>query len=206
MDEARTPNVPWGSNFVVKTLVCLTFAQGGGTRVLVTTGVEWLKSNRMLKSVIEKSAVTGQRATHKHLAAAIRKYLAQHPQDVIEGFEHWAADGQAEHAGQEDGREGAGSALATTMTPRGVNAVSSTAAHTQTVVDSLGGPLVAGLLAVIAVLLVSNWWTFSAMRFHRARTVDGLGEDGAAIAKALDELERRVRGLKDRVDEVRRGW
>jgi len=37
----RTPDVPSGGVFSVKTRSCLTWAVGGGTKVLVTTSVEW---------------------------------------------------------------------------------------------------------------------------------------------------------------------
>jgi hypothetical protein len=41
LTTTRTPDVPSGGVFSVKTRSCLTWASGGGTRVLVTTTVEW---------------------------------------------------------------------------------------------------------------------------------------------------------------------
>lgn len=41
----RTPDVPSGSAFSVKTRTSITWAPGNTCRVVVTTGVEWSKSS-----------------------------------------------------------------------------------------------------------------------------------------------------------------
>lgn len=41
----RTPDVPSGSAFAVKTRTSMTWAKGNSCRVVVTTGVEWSKSS-----------------------------------------------------------------------------------------------------------------------------------------------------------------
>lgn len=41
LTTTKTPDVPSGGVFSVKTRTCLTWAGGGSTRVLVTTQVEW---------------------------------------------------------------------------------------------------------------------------------------------------------------------
>lgn len=45
----RTPDVPAGHDFSVKTKSVFTWSELGGTRVRVTTEVEWTKTNRMLR-------------------------------------------------------------------------------------------------------------------------------------------------------------
>lgn len=41
----RTPDVPSGSAFAVRTKTSMTWAKGNSCRVVVTTGVEWSKSS-----------------------------------------------------------------------------------------------------------------------------------------------------------------
>ena len=41
----RTPDVPSGGSFSVKTRTSMTWAKGNSCRVVVTTGVEWTKSS-----------------------------------------------------------------------------------------------------------------------------------------------------------------
>jgi len=71
----KTPDVPSGDNFSTVTRSTFTWAAGGGTHVRVTTEVEWTKVNRMLRGVIERGAVDGQKTYHKDLEEAVRAHI-----------------------------------------------------------------------------------------------------------------------------------
>ncbi|CAK9779701.1 unnamed protein product [Cutaneotrichosporon oleaginosum] len=74
----RTPDVPSGGVFSVKTRTCLTWAGPGSTRVVVTTEVEWTGKS-WVKGIIEKSAIDGQKQYHDDLANGMRAYMKEHP-------------------------------------------------------------------------------------------------------------------------------
>ncbi|GAA5975614.1 hypothetical protein JCM5350_002669 [Sporobolomyces pararoseus] len=90
----RTPDVPSGSAFAVKTRTSMTWAKGNSCRVVVTTGVEWSKSS-FIKGIIEKSCIDGQKTYHKDLEMAMRAYITTHRNEFIE-------EGQADEAEEED--------------------------------------------------------------------------------------------------------
>ncbi|RCI05646.1 hypothetical protein CU098_012251 [Rhizopus stolonifer] len=70
----RTPDVPSGGSFTVKTRTCLSWCGQGQVRVLVTVLVDFTKSS-WLKSTIEKATIDGQQTFYKNLDAAVRKQL-----------------------------------------------------------------------------------------------------------------------------------
>ncbi|KAG0149405.1 hypothetical protein CROQUDRAFT_713994 [Cronartium quercuum f. sp. fusiforme G11] len=78
LTRTRTPDVPAGSNFIVLTKTCLMWSKNGSTKVIVTTEVEWTKVNRFLKSIIESSALSGQRAYHTDLDRALKDHIQKH--------------------------------------------------------------------------------------------------------------------------------
>ncbi|BGP14608.1 hypothetical protein JCM10213_002224 [Rhodosporidiobolus nylandii] len=79
----RTPDVPSGSAFAVKTRTSMTWAKGNHCRVVVTTGVEWSKSS-FIKGIIEKSCIDGQKTYHADLEKAMRAYIATHRNEFVE--------------------------------------------------------------------------------------------------------------------------
>lgn len=85
----KTPDVPSGGVFSVKTRTCLMWAGANSTRVIVTTAVEWtgkswvkgrsLPWRAMLTSgIIEKSAIDGQKQYHEDLESGMRTYIKEH--------------------------------------------------------------------------------------------------------------------------------
>ena len=48
LTTTRTPDVPSGGSFSIKTRACITWARGNGSRVVVTTSVDWT-ARSMLK-------------------------------------------------------------------------------------------------------------------------------------------------------------
>ncbi|KAL7418770.1 hypothetical protein Q5752_006453 [Cryptotrichosporon argae] len=96
----RTPDVPSGGVFSVKTRTCLMWAGGNATRVLVTTAVEWTGKS-WVKGIIEKSAIDGQKQYHDDLERGMRAHIKEHAADFAgEGDDanDVAAEAEAEAA------------------------------------------------------------------------------------------------------------
>ncbi|KAI8380679.1 hypothetical protein BD560DRAFT_386826 [Blakeslea trispora] len=77
----RTPDVPSGGSFTVKTRTCISWCGQGQVRVLVTVLVDFTKSS-WLKSTIEKATMDGQQNFYKSLDAAIRKHIEFKPKQM----------------------------------------------------------------------------------------------------------------------------
>ncbi|KAL4068898.1 hypothetical protein V8B97DRAFT_1872694 [Scleroderma yunnanense] len=82
MTSTKTPDVPSGGVFVVKTRTCIMWASAVSTRVIVTTQVEWT-GRSFIKSLIEKSAIEGQKQYHSDLDKAMRMYIQEHQIEFI---------------------------------------------------------------------------------------------------------------------------
>ena len=98
----RTPDVPSGGVFSVKTRTCITWASSASSRVVVTSQVEWtgrsfikgapddwssFLSRHLLtlskQGIIEKSAIEGQRTYQRELDRAMRVYIQEHQTEFI---------------------------------------------------------------------------------------------------------------------------
>ncbi|KAI0701268.1 GRAM domain-containing protein [Cerioporus squamosus] len=87
LTTTRTPEVPSGSVFSVKTRTCITWASSVSSKVLVTTQVEWT-GRSFIKGIIEKSCLDGQKTYHVDLEKAMRDYIhANRPEFVPEGVD-----------------------------------------------------------------------------------------------------------------------
>ncbi|KAI0299858.1 hypothetical protein BC826DRAFT_715835 [Russula brevipes] len=88
----RTPDVPSGGAFSVKTRTCVTWASGTASRVVVTSQVEWTGQSSINRTathvprlsfgapgIIEKSVVEGQRAYYGELDREIKSYIQEYP-------------------------------------------------------------------------------------------------------------------------------
>ncbi|KAF9235160.1 hypothetical protein BU15DRAFT_51746 [Melanogaster broomeanus] len=82
LTATKTPDVPSGGVFLVKTRTCLMWASSISTRVIVTTQVEW-SGRSFIKGLIEKSAIEGQKVYHSDLDKAIRMYIQEHQSEFI---------------------------------------------------------------------------------------------------------------------------
>ncbi|SCV74169.1 BQ2448_6601 [Microbotryum intermedium] len=83
ISTTRTPDVPSGGSFAVKTRTSMTWARNNSCRVVVTTGVVWT-GRSMLKGIIERSCIEGQKAYHIDLENAMRAYIQQHRSEFLE--------------------------------------------------------------------------------------------------------------------------
>ncbi|ESK84409.1 gram domain protein [Moniliophthora roreri MCA 2997] len=83
----RTPDVPSGGVFSVKTRTCLMWESAVETRVVVSTVVEWT-GRSFIRGIIERSCIEGQRTYHLELERAMRVYIKEHQSEFIpEGIE-----------------------------------------------------------------------------------------------------------------------
>ncbi|KAI0095017.1 hypothetical protein BDY19DRAFT_902058 [Irpex rosettiformis] len=78
----RTPDVPSGGVFSVKTRTCITWASSVSSRIVVTTQVEWT-GRSFIKGIIEKSCIDGQKTYQQDLEKAMRDYIHQHMSEFV---------------------------------------------------------------------------------------------------------------------------
>ncbi|KAH7922690.1 GRAM-domain-containing protein [Leucogyrophana mollusca] len=78
----RTPDVPSGDIFVVKTRTCLMWASMITTRMIVTTQVDWT-GRKFIKGPIERSTIESQKMYHSDLAKAMRLYIQERLSEFI---------------------------------------------------------------------------------------------------------------------------
>lgn len=100
LTTTRTPDVPSGGAFSVKTRTCITWASSASSRIVVTSQVEWtgrsfIKGMRVMTlpadlppscsktGIIEKSAIEGQRTYQRELDRAMRLYIQEHQTEFI---------------------------------------------------------------------------------------------------------------------------
>ncbi|TFK18705.1 hypothetical protein FA15DRAFT_675088 [Coprinopsis marcescibilis] len=82
LTTTRTPDVPSGGVFSVKTRTCITWASPVTTKVRVTTQVEWT-GRSFIKGIIERSAIDGQKTFHGDLEKAMRNYIQEHKSEFV---------------------------------------------------------------------------------------------------------------------------
>ncbi|OBZ68431.1 GRAM domain-containing protein YSP2 [Grifola frondosa] len=92
----RTPDVPSGGVFSVKTRTCIMWASSVSTKVIVSTQVEWT-GRSFIKGIIEKSVIDGQKTYHVDLEKAMREYIREHQSEFMpEGVDVAAVEETAE--------------------------------------------------------------------------------------------------------------
>ncbi|KAG2141006.1 hypothetical protein DEU56DRAFT_279552 [Suillus clintonianus] len=82
LTTTKTPDVPSGGVFLVKTRTCIMWASSISTRVIVSTQVDWT-GRSFIKGLIEKSAIDGQKVYHSDLDKAMRMYIQEHQSEFI---------------------------------------------------------------------------------------------------------------------------
>ncbi|KAF7330900.1 hypothetical protein MVEN_02429500 [Mycena venus] len=87
LTTTRTPDVPSGGVFSVKTRTCIMWATPLTTKIVVSTQVEWT-GRSFIKGIIEKSCIDGQKTYHNDLDKAMRVYISEHQSEFMpEGVE-----------------------------------------------------------------------------------------------------------------------
>ncbi|ORY74070.1 hypothetical protein BCR35DRAFT_306864 [Leucosporidium creatinivorum] len=201
----RTPDVPSGNDFSVKTKSVFTWSAQGGCHVKVTTEVAWTKVNRMLKGIIERSCIDGQKTYHSDLEKAAREHIDSHKDDFADP-----------------------GVTTTSSAPAAATADSPSDSSAPTLLDQLTTPSPLLFLAIaFVVLLFTNFWTLVALR-HQARAAHEArlghpGEVASAVNRVLESFNsahekrgggslalgnelkavvQRVRGLETGLKEV----
>ncbi|KAG7100159.1 hypothetical protein E1B28_001939 [Marasmius oreades] len=82
ISTTRTPDVPSGSVFSVKTRTCIMWDSVASSRIIVTTQVEWT-GRSFIKGIIERSAIDGQKNQCIELERAMRAYIQEHQLEFI---------------------------------------------------------------------------------------------------------------------------
>ncbi|KAJ7174264.1 hypothetical protein C8R46DRAFT_1030972 [Mycena filopes] len=82
LTTTRTPDVPSGGVFSVKTRTCIMWASPLTTKVVVTTQIEWT-GRSFIKGIIERSAIEGQMTYHNDLDKAMRAYIQEHQSEFM---------------------------------------------------------------------------------------------------------------------------
>ncbi|CAO1621374.1 unnamed protein product [Jaminaea pallidilutea] len=193
LTTTRTPDVPSGGSFSVKTRTCFTWnGNGNVTKVFVTCATDWT-ARSMLRSVIDKASIDGQKGYYKDLDVEVRKYINEHSAEFKEEGDEDDVDPAAEASA--DTGENAPSAPQAT----GANESSSSSAAVSekgtgdddtlvsrfmaagsTVVSTVGdivgsadlSPSMLVLLSVVALLIVSNIWALSSSGAGRGQQRD----------------------------------
>lgn len=208
LTTTRTPDVPSGGSFSVKTRTCFTWAGGNVTRLLVTCQVDWT-GRSMVKGIIDRASIDGQKQYYRDLDVAIRKYIKEHVSEFREEGDEEAADqaisGQAEtgiEATEAKEGDGAAASQANTGEKEGMAKYLDMASSTGSAIfdalsslvdiltDMTGGasPSVLILGFVVLLLVASNLWalTSSSSRDpldpHRLRS-NGSGRSSRPLTK-----------------------
>ncbi|KAI0756156.1 hypothetical protein C8Q80DRAFT_1092433 [Daedaleopsis nitida] len=101
LTTTRTPEVPSGSVFSVKTRTCITWASSISSKVLVTSQVEWT-GRSFIRGIIEKSCIDGQKQYHVDLEKAMRGYIHEHLAEFVpEGVDVEAVEESVQAAAAE---------------------------------------------------------------------------------------------------------
>ncbi|KAF5345991.1 hypothetical protein D9757_014358 [Collybiopsis confluens] len=82
LTTTRTPDVPSGSAFSIKTRTCITYASSFSSRVVITSQVEWT-GRSFIKGLIERGAIDGQKTYHVDLEKAMRGYIQEHQTEFV---------------------------------------------------------------------------------------------------------------------------
>jgi hypothetical protein len=100
----RTPDVPSGGVFSVKTRTCIMWAGPASSKVLVTSQVEWT-GRSFIKGIIERSAIDGQKVYHGDLEKAMRAYIQEHHSEFVPEGALEAAEEEVEAVAEDLSRE-----------------------------------------------------------------------------------------------------
>ncbi|WVW81879.1 hypothetical protein I302_103877 [Kwoniella bestiolae CBS 10118] len=226
----KTPDVPSGGVFSVKTRTCLMWAGRNSTKVVVSTTVEWTGKS-WVKGIIEKSAIEGQKTYHDDLESGMRQYIKDnHSEFAMAGAEEdevEAADEAQKDKEKEPQTEA--SAYANDMKKKrkdedmgllqsGLDSLSSGIKAIFSGIKGIGESIedmlsdtpfrVQNLMGILIVLLViSNIWTYmsidrGAVKERRIRKLGG-GGSGNEIEDAVRRVLESRQVVENPIEEVR---
>ncbi|KAL1407061.1 hypothetical protein Q8F55_006474 [Vanrija albida] len=224
----KTPDVPNGSVFSVKTRTCFTWAGPASTRVLVTTEVEWTGKS-WLKGIIERGAIEGQKQFHDDLANQIRAHMKEHPTEfAVAGAEHIdeaELEAPTSPAGTTEAQEFAAQARRARQDndywvlqgslDSVLSGFKSIASGISTATDAVGDligdwPIGKGTIMAVIILglMLSNIYTYLArpVSQHKVKRLQRLGPNEEDIAEAVRMVlaKRAAATPKDEIAELLR--
>lgn len=152
LTTTRTPDVPNGNNFLVLTRMCFTWAEGSRTRLYVTCAVEW-SGRSMIKGIIDKASIDGQKDYFRDLGQMMREHISEHPE--VYGASKAQKSKQTKQSADQEAEKN--------TQPDTSNFLSS---YCSVVCQKLQGvaealdmrPSVLGLALLIVILLIMNIW------------------------------------------------
>lgn len=221
----RTPDVPSGTAFAVKTRTSLTWTRNNSCRVVVTTGVEWSKSSfikgeRVLRlrsrpeadrrlrasGIVERSCIEGQKSYHADLEKAMRAYIAQHRSEFLEEGQDADATAAPESASGESLHESGfeqvaqGGGATTTNFKQSLGPWGMIRSFFDALSDLGISASSSALGFVVVVLVLSNLWTLGGRPSSSTR--QGLGSVGGSQSdRTPDQVALAVRDvLRDYFD------
>lgn len=181
LTTTKTPDVPSGGSFSVKTRTCLTWAGGNVTKVHVTCQVDWT-GRSMVKGIIDRASIDGQKQYYKDLDVAIRKYMKEHSsefreegddegaKDVIEDQAETGIDSTEAKDKGADGSAATSESEAKEGMAKYLDIASETASTVFGFVSDIAGsitdmagsasPSVLILGGVVFLLVISNLWAY----------------------------------------------
>ncbi|WVQ62718.1 uncharacterized protein L199_000866 [Kwoniella botswanensis] len=223
----KTPDVPSGGVFSVKTRTCLMWAGRNSTKVVVTTTVEWTGKS-WVKGIIEKSAIEGQKTYHDDLETGMRQYIKENSSEfAVEGgagdeeVEAASAEGQES---KENQKETEASAYANEnkrkrkeedmgLLQSGFDSLISGIKSIFSGIKGIGESIedllsdtpfkIQNLMGVLIVLLViSNIWTYysidrSAIKERRYKKLGGPSGTNEGIQDIEDVVRRVLQGRRE---------
>ncbi|KAG8702014.1 hypothetical protein FRC08_003756 [Ceratobasidium sp. 394] len=221
LTTTRTPEVPSGGLFSVKTRGCLMWASAASTRLVVTTAVEWT-GRSFIRGVVDRSAIDGQKQYHQDLEKAMRKHIAAHRSEFVpKGATAASANGEAGDVSISSETEDPtheSTDAAPLKSPDTFKIVIQTArALFEDAFTQLKGIRTTNALGVLVVILaLSNIWSFlgpraeprfpgDAQSLRRQRTWRGARDrklDAADARVEIRELRRSMEAIEKRLARI----
>ncbi|TFK62469.1 hypothetical protein BDN72DRAFT_390605 [Pluteus cervinus] len=165
VSTTRTPDVPSGGVFSIKTRTCIMWASNVSSRVVVTTRLDWT-GRSLLKGMIERLVIEGQKTYQLDLERAMRAYIQDHQAEFVpEGVDPSALQESLKSSGPSSPAPGtnginAQSPGTASTSAGGRNAQRSTKGTIQLVRDAWDQWSSTTILCIVIVFLVfSNIWT-----------------------------------------------
>lgn len=150
IQTTRTPDVPNGNSFCIKTRICVMWAAGGKTRLVVTCETVW-KGRSMLRGIIDKASIDGQKQYYSELNAELVREISRKAGASADEQEAAAATAESEYK-EED------AAITDTVAEK------DTRSKVMSSLKSIGEirPTVFVLSMLIFVLILSHVWMYVA--------------------------------------------
>ncbi|KAG8713072.1 hypothetical protein FRC08_013731 [Ceratobasidium sp. 394] len=221
LTTTRTPEVPSGGLFSVKTRGCLMWASATSTRLVVTTAVEWT-GRSFIRGVVDRSAIDGQKQYHQDLEKAMRKHIAAHRSEFVpKGATAASANGEAGDVSVSSETEDPTHESTDAAPPKSSDMskviIQTARALFEDAFTQLKGIRTTNALGVLVVILaLSNIWSFlgpraeprfpgDAQSLRRQRTWRGVRDrklDAADARVEIRELRRSMEAIEKRLARI----